>query len=158
SELDDIAALVADRRPSEVTLLFSHGHWDHVLGRSWWPRASTVGHTRLAAELERAEQEIRSEAESLAAARGEAYPLAFRAFVPDRTVEGERALELGPWRLTLRDAPGHCSSQITAELPGRRLLFAADMLSDIEIPSLDATCEVYRRTLDGLFPLLEGGA
>src|SRR6266581_2477635 len=51
SELDDLAATVSDRRPAEVTLVFSHAHWDHVLGRPWWPRASTLAHAGLAAEL-----------------------------------------------------------------------------------------------------------
>jgi len=58
----------------------------------------------------------------------------------------------------LRDAPGHCDSQLSLHLPERRLLLAADMLSDIEIPWLNRACEVYRRTLEDLLPLARGGA
>jgi len=157
-ELDDIAARVADRRPERVTLLFSHAHWDHVLGRPWWPAATTIAHARFAAELREREALIGREAEFIAAARGEGWREPFRAFEPDLAIEGERAGQLGPWTLVLRDAPGHCASQITAHVPAARLLFAADMLSDIEIPMLDGPPAIYARTLRALAPLFESGA
>jgi len=53
SELDDLAAAVRAAAPRAVTLVFTHAHWDHVLGRPWWPGAATVGHGELAAELRR---------------------------------------------------------------------------------------------------------
>jgi glyoxylase-like metal-dependent hydrolase (beta-lactamase superfamily II) len=57
-----------------------------------------------------------------------------------------------------RDAPGHSDSQLTLHLPDRRLLFAADMLSDVEIPMLDRPPAVYRRTLEPLLQLTDSGA
>jgi glyoxylase-like metal-dependent hydrolase (beta-lactamase superfamily II) len=158
SELDDLAAVVAAARPERVTLLFSHAHWDHVLGRPWWPGASTLGHARFAAEVSAGAGRIRHQAESLAAEHGEAWTHGFEPFAPDVAVAGERAIELGPWSLVLRDAPGHCASQVSVHLPGLRLLFAADMLSDIEIPILDGPCSIYRRTLEALGPVFESGA
>jgi glyoxylase-like metal-dependent hydrolase (beta-lactamase superfamily II) len=157
-ELDDIAARVADRRPEHVTLVFSHAHWDHVLGRPWWPGARTIAHARFAAELREHEAVIGREAEFVAAARGEVWRETFHVFEPDLAIEGERAGRLGPWGLVLRDAPGHCASQITAQLPAAHLLFAADMLSDIEIPILDGPPAVYIRTLRALTPVFESGA
>ena len=50
SDLDDLAVAARD---AEVVLVFTHAHWDHVLGRSRWPEARTVGHARLAEELRR---------------------------------------------------------------------------------------------------------
>ncbi|HEY6867219.1 MAG TPA: MBL fold metallo-hydrolase, partial [Candidatus Eisenbacteria bacterium] len=158
SELDDLAAMVADRRPVRVTLVFSHAHWDHVLGRPWWPHAESLAHARFSSEVRASEASIAREAERLAAVHGEAFARAFRAFEPDRAVAGESRVEIGPWPLVTRDAPGHCASQITVHLPRARLLFAADMLSDIEIPMLDGPCATYRRTLEALAPLFEGGA
>lgn len=158
SELDDLAAAVAAAHPGRVTLLLSHGHWDHVLGRPWWPRSTTLAHARFATEVRAGEARIRREAESLAATHGETWARAFEAFAPDLAIAGEREIELGPWTLVLRDAPGHAPSQVSAHLPGARLLFAADMLSDIEIPILDGPCAIYRRTLETLGPLFESGA
>jgi glyoxylase-like metal-dependent hydrolase (beta-lactamase superfamily II) len=158
SELDDLAAVVAAARPERVTLLFSHSHWDHVLGRPWWPAAATIAHTRFAAEVAAGAGRTRHKAEAQAAEHGEVLTRGFEPFSPDVAVAGERAIELGPWALVLRDAPGHCPSQVSVHLPGRRLLFAADMLSDIEIPILDGPCPVYRRTLELLGPVFESGA
>ena len=49
----------------------------------------------------------------------------------------------GPGGSSLREAPGHCDSQLTVHLPERRLLFAADLLSDLEIPWLDREPAAY---------------
>jgi hydroxyacylglutathione hydrolase len=157
SELDDIATVTRGVRPAKVTLLFSHGHWDHVLGKPWWPDAATIAHARFPGEVRAAEAAIRRKSESLAATHDETWTQAFQAFEPDVVVEGEREIGLGPWALVVRDAPGHCASQVTVHLPERRLLFAADMLSDIEIPMLDGPCAPYRRTLESLTPLFESG-
>ncbi len=158
AELDDLAAAVAPIRPAHVTLLFSHGHWDHVLGRPWWPGAQTLAHQRFAAEVTAGAARILRKAETLAAEHGVPWTRGFEPFAPDVVVAGERLIQLGPWALTLRDAPGHCPSQVSVHVSERRLLFAADMLGDIEIPILDGPCAIYQRTLEPLLPLFESGA
>ncbi|MGH3054365.1 MAG: hypothetical protein ACRDL7_05245, partial [Gaiellaceae bacterium] len=65
---------------------------------------------------------------------------------------------LGNWRVVFRDAFGHSDSQLSVHLPEQRVLIAADMLSDIEIPTLNVPAAVYRATLATLEPLFEGGA
>src|SRR5436190_7138777 len=52
SELDDIAAETRATQSKTITLLFTHAHWDHVLGRSWWPAAKALTHDRFSADLE----------------------------------------------------------------------------------------------------------
>jgi hydroxyacylglutathione hydrolase len=158
SELDEIAAEVEKTRPQAVTLLFTHAHWDHVLGRPWWPQASTLAHDRFAAEVERDAARIAEEAQRLAARHGQCWEKGFTPFRPDHPVSGLHFLRLGPWRVVLRDAPGHSQSQLSLHLPDRRMLLAADMLSDIELPTLDGPCAAYRSTLEQLGPLAEGGA
>jgi len=158
SELDDLAAAVRDFAPRAITLVLTHAHWDHVLGRPWWPGAATVGHAGLAAEVEREADAILEAARGAARQHGETWSGGFEPFRPDDPVRGERALEAGPWRLVLREAPGHCDSQLTVHLPERRLLFAADLLSDLEIPWLDREPAAFRRTLGRLEELIEGGA
>jgi hydroxyacylglutathione hydrolase len=157
SELDDLAAAVREVAPRAITLLFTHSHWDHVLGRPWWPDAATAGHARLAAELRRDAGAILAEASAQAARSGEPWSRGFQPFEPDLVVEGERALALGPWQLALRGAPGHCDSQITVHLPDCGLLIAGDLLSDREIPWLDREPAAYRATLRTLLALAEGG-
>jgi glyoxylase-like metal-dependent hydrolase (beta-lactamase superfamily II) len=158
SELDDLAAAVRDVAPGALTLVFTHAHWDHVIGRAWWPEAVSVGHARLAEELRRAAAVILRDVAGCAREHGEPWDRGFEPFAPDVTVQGGAALALGPWRLVLREAPGHCNSQVTVHLPDRGLLIAGDMLSDREIPWLDREPAAYRTTLRALLPLAEGGA
>src|SRR5688572_27708713 len=73
SELDDIARDVERASPRALTLVFTHAHWDHVLGRAWWPEARTIAHDRFAAEVQRDAARIREEAEKLAARHGETW-------------------------------------------------------------------------------------
>ncbi len=158
SELDDLAERVRRAKPDAVTLVFTHAHWDHVLGRPWWPEAKTFAHDRFAAAVRREQTHIGAEIEALAARHGETWDRGFAPFRPGRAVSGLHYTRVGPWRLVFRDAPGHTDSQLTLHLPGARLLIAADMLSDIEIPMLDGPCAPYRRTLEELAPLAEHGA
>jgi glyoxylase-like metal-dependent hydrolase (beta-lactamase superfamily II) len=158
SELHDLAAAVRDALPGAVTLIFTHSHWDHVLGRPWWPQARSAGHARLAAELHRDAAAILAEAGGAARERGEDWSAGFEPFAPDLTVHGEREFTAGRWRTVLREAPGHCDSQVTVHLVERRLLFAADLLSDLEIPWLDRGPAVFRRTLARLEALVADGA
>ena len=158
AEIDDIARVVEGIDPENVTLLFTHAHWDHVLARPWWPDAETLAHDRFITEVRRDAARIVNEAENLCRSHSESWGRGFTPFAPDHAVSGLHFTRLGPWRLVLRDAPGHSTSQITVHLPDHATLIAADMLSDIEIPLLDGPCAPYRRTLADLMPLVQGGA
>jgi glyoxylase-like metal-dependent hydrolase (beta-lactamase superfamily II) len=158
SELDDMAAVVAAVAPRAVTLIFSHHHWDHVLGRTWWPAADTLGHDGFAAALDADAAHAADEANRVATEAGERWPRAYRPFEPDHAVSGLHFRRIDPWRLVLRSAPGHCPTQLNVHLPDRGILIAGDMLSDIEIPGLDAEPGVYRASLEALMPMVDGGA
>src|SRR5215471_7184461 len=77
TELDDIAARVAAVRPAKLTLLLTHGHWDHVLGRPWWPNAEVVAHDRFAAVVQRDQAKIQREIEALAKEHGQSWERGF---------------------------------------------------------------------------------
>ena len=158
AELDDLARVVDDTAPAAVTLFFTHAHWDHVLGRPWWPGARTLAHDRFAAEVRAQRDAILREAVGLTLRHGDRWDRGFTPFTPDVAVSGLKFLPLDPWRLVLRDAPGHSASQLTCHLADLGLLIAADMLSDIEPPILDGPCAPYRKTLEALLVLAEHGA
>jgi glyoxylase-like metal-dependent hydrolase (beta-lactamase superfamily II) len=157
SELDDIAEALRDAAPRRLTLIFTHPHWDHVLGRPWWPWAMLVAHPDLGAALERERETILAEAVRCAREHGEEWTRGFEPCPPQIAVSGERGVTFPPWSLVLREAPGHCDSQITVHLPAQRLLLAGDMLSDIEIPWLDREPGTYQRTLRAFLPPTERG-
>jgi len=155
SELDDLAAAVAAEQPAQVTLFLTHAHWDHVLGRPWWPDAEIVAHDRFAGETRAAEASILADATREAEAHGERWSRGFEPFRPTHAVSGLHYARRGPWHCVFRDAPGHSDSQLTLHLPDRKLLVAADMLSDVEIPILDREPAAYQATLETLLPLAE---
>src|SRR5262249_15473141 len=150
SEMDDLAGLVREAEPRETTLFFTHAHWDHVLGRPWWPGAKTLAHDRFAAEVRAGRAGILPDTENRARGHGGVWTQGFEPFAPDLAVSGLKFLPLGSWRLVLRDAPGHSASQLSCHLADHSLLIAADMLSDIEPPILDGPCAPYRATLEAL--------
>ena len=157
SELDDIAARVAKAAPrfERVALAFTHPHWDHVLGRPWFPGATTFAHTGFADELERDEHRIALEADRCIRAEGETPPHAFRAFTPDLKARGTALLRMGPFDVVTYDTPGHSGSHLALWFPRHGMLVAGDLLSDIEIPWLDAAPWVYRASLKALHWLFE---
>jgi len=158
SELDDLARVVADAAPAATSLILTHPHWDHVLGRPRFPGARTIAHTGFEVAVRRDAAGIETAAAAFAARHGERWEPAFEPFRPDEPVSGMRFLKPGPWRLVLREAPGHCDPQLTVHLPDTRTLIAADMLSDVEIPGLSGPPARYRATLEELLPLAEHGA
>lgn len=157
SEMREIADRVGALAPrfENVAVVFTHPHWDHVLGRDWFPAATTLAHVGFADELERDEQRIDAEAKKWIESEGESWPRAFRAFAPSLAVRGTARVELGPFELVAHEVPGHCASQIALHLPAEGLLVAGDTLSDIEIPWLDGPPWIHRRSLTALHWIFE---
>lgn len=157
SELDDIATAVAAAAPrfENVALAFTHPHWDHVLALPWFPGATTFGHAGFADELEQAAEKVAADAERWIRGEGEALPQPFRPFRPALTARGTALLRLGPFDVVTYDTPGHSGSHLALWLPAHGTLVAGDLLSDIEIPWLDAAPWVYRASLKALHWLFE---
>ena len=157
SELDEIAAAVAEAAPrfERVSLAFTHPHWDHVLGRPWFPGATTFAHAGFSDELERDQDRIALDAERWIRDAGETPPQPFRPFTPDLKARGTVLVRLGPFDVVTYDTPGHSGSHLALWLPQHGTLVAGDLLSDIEIPWLDAAPWVYRASLKALHWLFE---
>jgi hydroxyacylglutathione hydrolase len=157
SEMADLASFVAGHAPrfERVALVLTHPHWDHVLGRPYFPAATTVAHVGFADEAARDAADLEKSAKAWIEGAGEAWPRPFTPFEPDITVRGAVPLRLGPFDAVVYDVPGHCPSQIALFFPAYGLFVAADMLSDIEIPWLDGPPWVYRRTLKALHWVFE---
>ena len=157
SELDDIASAVAAAAPrfENVALAFTHPHWDHVLALPWFPGATTFAHVGFHDELERDAAKIAADAEEWIGGEGEKLPQPFQPFRPALTARGTALLTLGPFDVVTYDTPGHSGSHLALWLPGHGTLVAGDLLSDIEIPWLDAAPWVYRASLKALHWLFE---
>ena len=145
SELDDIAAAVEGE--SEVVLFLTHSHWDHILGRLVWPGARVIAHRRFHEELERKLDHVHGRLRALSDEFYLRWPGEVLPWKPDERVGEEHEWGWRGRRFLARHAPGHAPDQTMLVLPGDRMVIAADMLSDLEIPILDGTCGEYLETL-----------
>jgi glyoxylase-like metal-dependent hydrolase (beta-lactamase superfamily II) len=146
---DEVAALVAEL--GDVALRYvvlTHADWDHVLGPEHLPPTTVVAHAEFSDDL--VPEEIRIALAPLEAHAGIARDLPFEPPVPDETFTDETTLAVGDLELRLAHAPGHARSMLTVYEPASATLWAADVLSDVEIPSIVDDLASYERTLAGL--------
>jgi hydroxyacylglutathione hydrolase len=151
-ELDAIAACVAELGQTRA-VVFTHGHWDHVMGHAgfeapvWLSRtldhSIVTGHPRAAKYLEDA-REFDSRW-YVPREHGHAWPLARRG------LEDGEVLELGRARIRVLHLPGHSPDGLG--LVADDTLLVGDYLSPLEIPFVDEI-DAYRSTLQRLLEVL----
>ncbi len=154
-ELDELAALVRSRG-SDVTVVFSHGHWDHVAGWRHFPGARVLGSAALAEAVARDGAGARGNLEQLRDFEGRWYvprpePAAWPPRI-DALRAGER-LRAGDLAIEALALPGHSPDGLGLWLPAEGLLLPGDYLSPCEIPFVEDLAE-YRATLERVRALL----
>jgi glyoxylase-like metal-dependent hydrolase (beta-lactamase superfamily II) len=147
-ELDELAAL-AVRRGENTTVVFSHGHWDHVAGWRHFPGARVLasaalvrGVTQNDAAAARNLDELRDFEDRWYVQREAAssWPAHLRALADGET------LRLGHTVVNALAVPGHSADAIALLVPEAGLLLPGDYLSACEIPFVD-DLPAYRATL-----------
>ena len=154
-ELDELGALVR-RRGEDVTVVFTHGHWDHVAGWRYFPGARFLGSAALAHAVAQGQPAARRNLDELrdfeerwyvARAAPPAWPAELGALR-----EGEH-LALGGTGIQALALAGHSADGLALWLADEGLLLAGDHLSACEIPFVE-DLEAYRATLGRLRGLL----
>ncbi len=149
---DEIAALVRELDGAALRcIVLTHADWDHVLGPEHLPQATIVAHAEYADDLD--PDGIRVALGQLEEQAGVIRKHRFAPPLPDETFEDELTLPVGDLELQLMHAPGHSASMLTIYEPASATLWAADMLSDVEIPSIVHDLDDYERTLARLAEL-----
>lgn len=129
-------------------LILTHYHWDHLFGPERFPDVPVIAQSasqsaltaqdieRLQANIIRFEREYRVQ-------RGKPFQIP----IPDITFDARMTIQPGDLRLELMHAPGHSPDQCVIYQPGAGILWAADMLSDLEIPFVYHSLPAYQATL-----------
>ena len=132
-------------------LVLTHHHWDHILGPERFPGIPVLAHAAYLSSVDGPEGA--PEVGCWAAREGIARARPFAAPRPDVTFEDTLSLAAGGCRLDLLHAPGHAADQLVVYDLARALLWAADMLSDREIPLVAQSLVAYQHTLERLSTL-----
>jgi glyoxylase-like metal-dependent hydrolase (beta-lactamase superfamily II) len=159
ADMAGVAQLVGEL---PITVVYSHGDWDHVWGTAGLarPPREIVAHQdclpRFAAELPAALEEKR------AAAPGEFDEVVL--LPPTRAVGGRERLDLGGLTLELLPLPGHTPDSLVGFIPGWGVLLAGDTV-ETPLPFLNpgspveewaGALESWAARLEGWEPPLEG--
>jgi hydroxyacylglutathione hydrolase len=146
---DEVAALVHELGDAEIRyVVLTHADWDHVLGPEHLPRSPIVTHASFGDDLDT--EGIRAVLSQLESSAGVERERPFVPPVPDETFTDTSTLRLGDIELQLAHAPGHSASMVTIYESSNATLWAADLLSDVEIPSIIDDLGRYERTLAGI--------
>ncbi len=135
-------------------IVLTHSHWDHILGPERLPGAPTLAHELFAPTLER-----NSEGTLAMIARWEArhgYHQRAAPFRPpqvDAEARDGDTARLGELELQLIHIPGHAADQLAVFEPASGALWAADTLSDAEIPFVSHSLAAYEAALAKLAAL-----
>jgi glyoxylase-like metal-dependent hydrolase (beta-lactamase superfamily II) len=151
AEIDALAARAVALGAAPRWLVITHSHWDHVLGPERLPGIPVVAHARYAETAARSAAVIAHEVGKWEAEAG--LPARRTPFVPplaDVLAMAGHPLAVGGLRLELIPVPGHAADQVAVYEPASGCLWAADILSDVEIPFVSHRLDAYRETLERL--------
>ncbi len=154
-EIGAIAWYVENSEKPVRYVVYTHHHWDHILGGQAFLAAQRLAH--------------RCFPDAMQASR----PLdAIRRFDDEYYVQREPAFEFQPphaliddgWTGSLGDVdfslmhlPGHAVDMLGVLVPAEKTLFAADMLSDVELPMIEGDGRDYLNSLHKIDALVTSG-
>jgi len=127
-------------------VVLTHSDWDHVLGPEHLPATTIVAQAGFGRGLD--PDEIRAELSGLESRAEIERDREFEPPRPNLTFESECRLRVGALELSLAHAPGHSANMLTIHEPVSGALWASDVLSDVEIPSVVDDLDRYERTLE----------
>jgi glyoxylase-like metal-dependent hydrolase (beta-lactamase superfamily II) len=149
-EIEAIARFVAERGAITQTIILTHSHWDHILGPEHFPGVSIIAQASYLTSIREGKDAI---LKSIVAWQKENSIQPSQPFIiphPTESFEDSIALALGNLELRLTHAQGHAPDQLTVYQASSATLWAADMLSDLEIPFASHNLDAYQCTLASL--------
>lgn len=163
-EVEQIVRYVRDiRQERPVTLVFTHGDWDHIVGYKEFAEATVVAHEAIE-EADRLSEQV----QKAALFDGQYYiDRGHSLVVPkiDHPIPATQATD-DPIAFLFADkgeiveylpTPGHTRDMMATYFPQEKVLVAGDMLSDREFPFIDDDSNAYLNSLLMLKRLVEAG-
>jgi glyoxylase-like metal-dependent hydrolase (beta-lactamase superfamily II) len=131
-------------------VILTHGHWDHVLGAASFTSARIVAQAEYPHLLARESPELCRQVVSWQHLNNMSEKPPFRPPSAEMTFEQNMTLHLDGVNLRCLSAPGHTVDGLVIHEPAAGVLWAGDMLSNLEIPFVSHSLRAYRQTLSML--------
>ncbi|MFN2286422.1 MAG: MBL fold metallo-hydrolase [Anaerolineae bacterium] len=147
-----IARFVADQGATPRAIVLTHAHWDHVLGPEHFPDVPVIAHDGYLRVLRKHGADLYRQIDAWEVQAHIRRPRPFLLPKPTYTFDAALTFTLGDIRLRVFHAPGHAPDQAAVYHEESGTLWAADTLSDIEIP-LVHSLNAYECTLAHLTTL-----
>lgn len=147
-EIDIVSQVLTEQKLTPFAILLTHSHWDHILGPERFPGVTVIAQDNFSPEGSAGESAIRQSISRAWTDAGLPKARRFNIPVPDLVFNESMTLTVGAEQIRLIAAPGHSRDQCIGYHSASQTLWAADMLSDLEIPYVSYNLAAYRRTLD----------
>ena len=146
-EVEQALLFVAKRGAQIDSVVLTHSHWDHILGPERM-RPELIVTTNAFTRVTKRDRAMILKMIERWEGRFE-YQRQKPFFIPrpDATFDDSIELEIGNLHLQLMEIPGHAEDQLAIYDPSTATLWAADTLSDIEIPYVMYSLSAYERSL-----------
>jgi len=145
-EVDVIRKFADGRKAKPAAIILTHYHWDHILGPERLHGVPVIAQAKATEVIAEHGATIEKQVNQWLKDNDVRHDGGFRTPKPDRLVT-ER-LKLGG--LEFIAAPGHAPEGLVVYEPAAGILWAGDMLSDIEIPFVMDNLADYIATLNEL--------
>jgi len=152
-EVDRLRSHIYARGARPTHLVVTHSHWDHVLGPEYFPDVPVVQQQESVAVFAEHHTPIEHQVTEWERQSNVRRDMPFLLQEPDHTFADRLELTVGDKIVELLHAPGHAPEQLVVYVPDEATLWAADTLSDIELPFVMRNLKAYRQTLDRLAQL-----
>lgn len=146
-ELATLAHFVQAQGAMVGTIVLTHSHWDHILGVQDFPTAEVLTQAQYLTLVRQYETELLHEVQHWYAQTSPVRAHLFRIPLPARTFEQTMSLTVGTLTWQLLHMPGHAADQCMLYHADTGTLWAADMLSDEEIPFVSDRLSAYEQSL-----------
>ena len=147
------ASTLAASLGTPVGIVLTHSHWDHILGPERLPDLPVVAHAHFAATLSAHQETTLAMIARWEQRFGYVRAAPFRMPRLHATIQDAQEIVVGDLALTLLHIPGHAADQVAIFAPSSGMLWAADTLSDTEIPLVSHSLSAYEATLARLAAL-----
>jgi len=147
-EIGGIAGFLEAQSALSSVVVLTHAHWDHLLGAARFPKARVLANTSYRRVIQHHGPDLLRQVAQFGKLCGTDPCLPFQVPQPLLWSNSPEHLCIGRLELDLYHAPGHTEDQCVVYEPRYGVLWAADMLSNQELPSISYRLDAYEQTLE----------